>query len=92
MEMMQAIPTRAQIASAWLKHVHSFDRCGHAADPPYCSYSKSSPPKKVTEKKSDRETSQIIKRPGPTAATTYRALHWEVILEFPRKNSSNPSV
>ena len=27
MEMMQPIPTLAQIARAWLKHAHSFDRC-----------------------------------------------------------------
>jgi len=27
MEMMQPIPTRAQIERAWRKHAHSFDRC-----------------------------------------------------------------
>ena len=40
MEMMQPIPTRAQIKRAWLKHAHSFDRC----EPPLALVISSSPP------------------------------------------------
>ena len=31
MEIIRPIPTRAQIARAWLKQAHSFDRCGPLA-------------------------------------------------------------
>ena len=84
---MQPIPTRAQIARAWLKHAHSFDRCGRPVrfPKPQCKHLKLNLAILTTDKKKSViciEQTSIYICTFPNALTSKKAKNHEIGIYF----------